>query len=292
MSNSTRHPRRHRRLIAFTLVELLVVIAIIAVLASMLLPALNKARAAAQAVSCLSNLKQIGLASLMYANDNKGWLPATKSYTDLGEKVPKANFRRGEQWSGALIASKHLSTKLTRTKFGGPNGDVINDGDLPWPNVISCPSVPPLPHITGLWPTYSPYEQGTTRVTYGMRLRDHDINGESWFYADGSPTPSMVTWHTSKAPEGEATKVTKVAKEIPYYADSVVILDNGPTRAGYFQQSHFFEFVDKSTNYAIHRRHADRANCWFPDGHAAAMAKGDLSNLNRAALNQQNSYPW
>src|SRR5687768_8439473 len=60
---------------AFTLVELLVVIAIIAVLIAMLLPVLSRAKEAASRTVCLSNHKQLLLASSFYANDNKGYLP-------------------------------------------------------------------------------------------------------------------------------------------------------------------------------------------------------------------------
>jgi prepilin-type N-terminal cleavage/methylation domain-containing protein/prepilin-type processing-associated H-X9-DG protein len=83
--------KRSQRKAGFTLVELLVVIGIIALLISILLPSLNRARETANRVKCASNLKQIGLAILLYSNENKGAYPRTKASTPVASGVTHAH---------------------------------------------------------------------------------------------------------------------------------------------------------------------------------------------------------
>ena len=113
----SRSPKR-----GFTLVELLVVIGIIAVLISILLPSLARARRAAASVQCLSNLKQLGQAVMLYANDNSGVdVPHMMSVTPTG-MVNKYVFM---PWHRNISFAQCVNLTTTAAGF--------------WPNNILCP---------------------------------------------------------------------------------------------------------------------------------------------------------
>src|SRR6185369_9034425 len=166
---------------AFTLIELLVVIAIIAILASMLLPALARAKAKASATKCLSNEKQIALGYLLYAADNSDYLPLA---AHAGDAAPC-------QWFF------EISPYIAR-QTGSYTGLVAKA------NVVACPSA----KLEKVFPPSTPAAQayggyGQNYVYLGYLLEEERVKTtkitkptETCMNGDGlDPAPGLDWWN-------------------------------------------------------------------------------------------------
>ncbi len=162
LDQSSRTSRR-----GFTLVELLVVIGIIALLISILLPSLNSARRSAASVKCLSNLKQIGNACMLYMNDHKG-------------KLPPYHFQNGGDgrfWIARLTDFKYMkaANDLTKNAFMCPSG---NDTALD-----SFTAYPPASRISDAG--YRKYRGLNWATTTDEYWSNYAVNGFSYNQSAG-----------------------------------------------------------------------------------------------------------
>jgi len=172
-----RHIASKNQRLAFTLVELLVVIGIIAVLIALLLPALNKARAQAQCAQCQSNMRQIAIAVLQYTNDNRdrliiGHITAgvfgTQAYPD------------GWGWAAELMHQHYL---------GAPN--YYDNPATPGAVAASTHSVFYCPACVDLIPNSLAGDYPTN----GLNLGYHIAPGTDYPRYDGQPPYAVATWY-------------------------------------------------------------------------------------------------
>lgn len=237
-----------RKWIKFTLIELLVVIAIIAILAAMLMPSLNKARAAAKTSQCLNNLKQCTLGIQLYAGDHRGY--AFIQWSSSQDKWP--------QWYGGVIAN--LGGKYIKQQQ------------------MTCPSA----HFGKGSPYTIESLVADKHTGYGI----HGSMGRAADTRDAAdnPMPGIIRYANGKwtaresgAPTYAGDNVFVLLARLPGPSNLVLLADTSGAR-GKKDNNAGAIFAQGDSDYNIFTRHNSRANTARFDGSVRGMSGGELTS--------------
>lgn len=255
------NPKRFRA--GFTLIELLVVIAIIAILAAILFPVFAQAREKARQTACLSNLKQIGTAFQMYAQDYDEGMPAWDEH--LGEGARASETGSGGYTGASSVLSNNpqgaWQTKLLPYIKNGAPDQFDNTG------VYQCPSL----GAKGETETRTKPD-GTRGVNYSYGISQIFMRYNNGGFSTGSGYPAT--------PDNGGYYRYPSLVEMDAPANTVVVGD--ASTPGRLAPPHNFQTWTSRTNptlwWEVPNRHNGGANYAFADGHVKW-------------LNQQTAYP-
>lgn len=252
---------RRRATVAFTLVELMVVIGIIALLIAMLMPALSESRQQARQTACLSNLRQIGMAIEMYAGDNQG---ATVPFCLYGGNAPALH----DAWFTILVDDKYLTAPdETHASISSSYGN----------SVLRCPAgenakwnliTPASPYSTGgeeFWRVTSTLTGKTYDCWYGANAANDLINPDN-----SSDTAFYTHFPMNPEPIPNTTPALNYQNKLTHMHhsdDMVLIFDGVGEHWGYgsgYTQINGRHYNSKTTNLL------------FADGHAQNYPRTQL----------------